>query len=128
MAMLVRCGPTRAGPREGRIVNYDLGLQGLALLVIPALAFGLLAQLILWRRTAHWLWLVGAVGWFVGGLFASEVLFGSETTEENIQPLIDGLAWDEALLGGIVVGVACVVVTWLLTRRQPGHHGGLVTR
>jgi hypothetical protein len=99
-------------------MNVDLGLQGLALLVIPALAFGLLAQLIFWRSATHWLWLIGAVAWFLGGLFTSEVLFGAETTEERLQPLINGLLWDEALLGGLLAGVAAVLVTWLLTRRR----------
>ena len=72
-------------------MNFDLGLQGLALLIIPALAFGLVAQLIVWRTATHWMWLIGTLAWFVGGLFASEVLYGAETTEENLQPLIDGL-------------------------------------
>ncbi len=97
-------------------MTYDLGLQGLALLIIPALAFGLLAQLIVWRSATHWMWLIGAVAWFIGGLFASEVLYGSEVTEENLQPLIDGLLWDEALIGGLVTGLAAVLVTWFVTR------------
>jgi hypothetical protein len=99
-------------------MNYDLGLQGLALLIVPALAFGLVAQLIVWRSATHWMWLIGAVAWFIGGLFASEVLYGSETTEENLQPLIDGLLWDEALLAGLVTGVVAVVITWFATRRH----------
>jgi hypothetical protein len=99
-------------------MNYDLGLQGLALLIIPAVAFGLIAQLIVWNRATHWMWLIGAVAWVLGGLFASEVLYGSEVTEENLQPLIDGLLWDEALIGGFVAGVAAVVVTWFATRRR----------
>ncbi len=98
-------------------MNFDLGLQGLALLVVPALAFGVIAQLILGSRTTRWLWLIAAVAWCVGGLFASEVLYGAETTEENLQPLIDGLLWDEALIGGALAGVVGVVVTWLVTQR-----------
>ena len=97
-------------------MNYDLGLQGLALLIIPAVLFGLVAQLIVWRSSTHWMWLIGAVAWFVGGLFASEVLYGAETTEANLQPLIDGLLWDEALIGGLVTGLIAVVVTWFATR------------
>ena len=64
------------------------------------------------------MWLVGAVAWFVGGLFASEVLYGAETTEENLQPLIDGLLWDEALIGGLVTGTIAVLVTWFAARRR----------
>ena len=100
-------------------MNYDLGLQGLALLIIPALAFGLVAQLIVWKSATHWMWLIGAVAWFIGGLFASEILFGAEATEENLQPLIDGLLWDEALIAGFVTGIVGVVVTWFATRRHP---------
>ena len=99
-------------------MNYDLGLQGLALLIIPALLFGLVAQLIVWRSATHWMWLIGAVAWFVGALFASEVLYGAETTEENLQPLIDGLLWDEALIGGLVTGTIAVLVTWFAARLQ----------
>jgi hypothetical protein len=39
-------------------------------------------------------------------------------TEDEIQPIIDGLAFDEALLGGIVVGLVVAGVTWLLTRHS----------
>jgi uncharacterized membrane protein YdbT with pleckstrin-like domain len=99
-------------------MEYDLGSQGLALLIVPALLFGLLAQLVVWRSATHWMWLIGTAAWFLGGLFASEVLYGSETTEENFQPLIDGLLWDEALLGGLVAGLIAVIVTWFATR----HH------
>jgi hypothetical protein len=99
-------------------VNVDLGLQGLALLVVPAVVFGLLAGAIFWRYATHWMGLIAACAWFVGGFVASEVVLGSETTEANYQPLIDGLLWDEALLGGLVVGVLAVAVTWLLTRSR----------
>ena len=99
-------------------MNFDLGVQGLALLIIPALSFGLVAQLIVWRNGTHWTWLIGAVAWFLGGLLASEVVFGAETTEENLQPIIDGLLWDEALLGGLVTGLVAVVVTWFATRNH----------
>jgi len=107
-------------------MNFDLGLQGLALLIVPALAFGLVAQLIAWNSATYWMWLIGAVAWFVGGLFASEVLYGSEVTEQNLQPLIDGLLWDEALIGGLVTGAVAVLVTWFATKghraeRMPAH-------
>jgi hypothetical protein len=106
-------------------VNIDLGLQGVALLVLPGLAFGLIAQLILWRSATHGLWLIGTVAWAVGALFMSEVVFGAETTEENLQPLIDGLLLDEALAGGLVAGIVAVLATWRLTR--PAHGGRLAT-
>ena len=97
-------------------MNLDLGLQGFALLLVPAAVFGVLAHLLLWRRTTRWIGLIAAAGWFVGGLVASEALFGTETSDENLQPWIDGLLFDEALIGGFLVGVATVIVTWLVTR------------
>ena len=97
-------------------MSFDLGLQGAALLVLPALAFGGIAQALLWRHTTHLLWLIASLAWIAGGLFASEALFGAETTEENLQPLIDGLLVDEALLGGLLAGIVAVAVTWLVTR------------
>jgi hypothetical protein len=98
-------------------VQFDLGLQGLAILVGVSLVFGLLAQVVLGRGTTRWMWLIGAVAWFVGGLIASEVVWGT-ATEEELQPIIDGLAFDESLLGGLIVGVPVVLVTWFVARRS----------
>ncbi len=96
-------------------MQFDLGLQGLGILVAVSLGFGVIAQVIV--RSARWMWLIGATGYFIGGLFASEVLFGTATAEE-LQPNFDGLSFDEALLGGLVLGVPVVLVTWYVTRRS----------
>jgi hypothetical protein len=102
-------------------VQFDLGLQGLGLLVVISLVFGVLAQLVAGRRAGtHWLWLIAATGWFIGGLFASEVVWGSATAEE-LQPIIDGLALDESLLGGLIVGVSVVIITLLVAGRSRLH-------
>jgi len=98
-------------------VDLDLGLEGLGLLIVISLAFGGIAQVIFWNSATHWMWLIGAVAWFIGGLLASEVVWGT-LTEEELQPIIDGLAFDESLLGGLVVGVPAVLVTWYMTRRS----------
>jgi hypothetical protein len=37
-------------------------------------------------------------------------------TVDEIQPIIDGLAFDEALLGGLLGGVVAFGAAWLLTR------------
>jgi hypothetical protein len=106
-------------------MQYDLGLTGLGILVISSLVFGVIAQ-VFGRATTPWLWLVGAVGWFVGGLYMSEVLFATATIDE-IQPIIDGLAFDESLLGGLIGGVLATVIGRFLTgsspfqRRAPSH-------
>lgn len=104
-------------------MQFDIGLQGLGILVAISLAFGVVAQLLLGRRTTRWLWLIAAAGWLVGGLIASEIVWGS-LTEDEIQPIIDGLAFDEALLGGVIGGVVAVVATWVVTRlRRPQRPG-----
>jgi hypothetical protein len=83
-------------------MQFDLGLEGLGYLIGMSLVFGVVAQVVAWKWATHWIWLVGAVAYFVGGLFFSEVLFGSATIDE-IQPIIDGLALDESMLGGLIV-------------------------
>src|SRR5512132_4157559 len=88
----------RAG-REVGAVQWDLGLQGLGLLISMSLGLGVITQLVAGRATTRWLWLIAAAGYFVGGLFVSEVLFGWATQEE-LQPNIDGLSFDEVLLLG----------------------------
>jgi hypothetical protein len=97
-------------------MQYDLGLGGLGLLILISLGFGVLAQLVAGRAGTAWMWLVGATAWFVGGLVASEIIWGRATAAE-LQPLIDGLLLDESLLGGFVLGVPSVLATWLLARR-----------
>ena len=101
-------------------MQVDLGLQGLGILVAVSLLFGVIAQVVFGRGTTRWMWLIGAVAWFVGGFIASEVVWGS-ATEQELQPVIDGLALDESLLGGLVVGVPIVLVTWFVARRNRQH-------
>lgn len=101
-------------------MTFDLGLQGLAILGALSLGFGVIAHLVGAKATTQWLWLIAAAGSFIGGLLVSEVMFAT-ATEDQIQPIIDGLAFDEALLGGLVVGVAVVLATWLVTRRGRTH-------
>ena len=84
-------------------MQLDIGFQGLGILIALSLVFGVIAQLILGRNTTRWMWLIGAAGYFIGGLFASEVIFAT-ATEDELQPIIDGLCFDEALLGGLIVG------------------------
>ena len=101
-------------------MNIDLGPQGLGILLAISLTFGAIAQAVLWKTATHWLWLIGATAWFIGGLIASEVVFGT-ATEDELQPIIDGLCFDEALLGGLLVGLPVVLVTWYLGRHRPMH-------
>jgi hypothetical protein len=104
-------------------VIYNLGLNGLATLVAMSAVFGLVVGAISWRAASHWIGPIGAVAFFLGGLFTSEVMFASATAAE-LQPNIDGLSFDEALLGGLILGLAATIVSWYVTRHRTGgqHH------
>lgn len=97
-------------------MDWDLGILGLSLLLGMSLGFGLIAQLVAGRQTTRWLWFIVAAVYFVSGLFISEVWFGW-ATEEELQPNIDGLSFDEVLLG-----VIPAIATVLLMRRRRGRH------
>lgn len=101
-------------------MTWDLGLWGLAYLLAMSLAFGLVAQLVAGRVTTKWLWLIATAGFFVVGLFISEVLFGW-ATEEDLQPNIDGLSRDEVLLLGLIPGIAAVLLARRWGLRRQGH-------
>ena len=101
-------------------MEWDLGLKGVATLLGMALAFGLLAQLIAGKGTTKWLWLIGSSVYFVSGLLISEAWFGW-ATEEDLQPNIDGLSFDETLLA-LVPAIAAVIITRRLTNHS-GHGG-----
>ena len=106
-------------------VQWDIGLQGLGVLAAYSLGLGLIAQLVMWRSTTHWLWPIAAGTFFIAGLLISEVWFGS-ATEEELQPNIDGLTRDEALLAFIPASVA-VWITWAFGRRHMRHRPGHAT-
>lgn len=108
-------------------MQWDLGLQGVAVLVAMSLGFGLIAQLWMGRSTTRWVGLIAAATYFVSGLFISEVWFGW-ATEEELQPNIDGLSFDEVLLIGLVPGIASVLVTRYVTRRRRGATEAGVSR
>jgi hypothetical protein len=100
-------------------MQWDLGLQGLGLLVVMSLGFGVIAQIAAGRLTTRWLWAIAGTTYLVAGLFISEVWFGW-ATGADLQPNIDGLSFDEVLLIGLVPGILGVFATWLLTRSR--HH------
>jgi hypothetical protein len=107
-------------------MQWDLGLQGVAVLVAMSLGFGVLAGLLVGRDLDHRLrW--AAVTWvacFAVGLFTSEVWFGW-ADEEELQPNYDGLSFDEVLLSGVVTTALVVLVARRVARRTEtgsGHH------
>jgi hypothetical protein len=97
-------------------MRWDLGLQGLGLLAVMALGFGLIAHLVA-RWVTRWMWAIASVGFFLAGLVVSEVWFGWATQAE-LQPNIDGLSFDEVLLFGMVASVLTVVAAWSLGRAR----------
>lgn len=100
-------------------MQWDLGLQGLAVLAVMSLGFGLFTQLLFFSRPMWWMGLLATAAFFIGGLFISEVWFGWATGAE-LQPNIDGLSFDEVLLG-YAIGVPIVLVARYLTRRRGLH-------
>ena len=101
-------------------MEWDLGLLGLTTLLGMAFGFGLLAQLFIGKATTRWLWLIASGVYFLSGLFISEAWFGW-ATQEDLQPNIDGLSFDETLLA-LVPGIAAVVIARRLSKR-PGRGG-----
>jgi hypothetical protein len=97
-------------------VQWDLGLQGLAVLAVMSLAFGAFTQVVFLGRGVWWVGLAAAALSFVAGLFISEVWFGWATAEE-LQPNIDGLSFDEVLIGYLIGGVIVLVVRYLTRDR-----------
>jgi uncharacterized membrane protein YeaQ/YmgE (transglycosylase-associated protein family) len=87
-----------------------LGIGGWALLIVGALAFGVVAQFIGETRTGFE-WLVDAIGFGIGALVASEFIVAWQTFE----PVWDGLAIVPALIGGLVLGIVVEVATRYLT-------------
>ncbi len=95
-------------------MQWDLGLQGIAVLIGLSLAFGIYTQLVFWNRASLWLGPIAGAVSFVVGIFISEALFGWATAEE-LQPNIDGLSFDEVVLA-YVVGAIIVLAARYLTR------------
>jgi hypothetical protein len=98
-------------------MEWDLGLQGLGLLLLMSLGFGVIAQVVMGKATTRWLGAIAAVTYFISGLFTSEVWFGW-ATGEDLQPNIDGLSFDEVMLVGLLTGIVSVVATWYVTRKS----------
>lgn len=102
-------------------MKWDLGAEGVGVLVGMSLAFGLVAQLLAGRKTTRWMWLVGAVTFFVTGLLISEWWFGWATAED-LQPNYGGLSFDETLLATVPSLAVVLLVRWRIRqhRRRPG--------
>ena len=87
-----------------------LGFMGWIALIVGALAFGVIAQLVGETRSGFE-WLGDAIGFGIGALVASEFIVAFRT----VGPVWDGLALVPALIGGLVLGVVVEVATRYLT-------------
>ena len=87
-----------------------LGLGGWIALIVGALVFGAVAQVLGETRTGFE-WLVDAVAAGIGALAASEFI----TSWRTVEPVWDGLAIVPALIGGLVVGIVVEIATRYLT-------------
>jgi len=96
---------------------FEIGLWGWALIVVGALAFGVIAQFVGETRTGYE-WLIDAIAAAIGAVVASEFVIGWRAFD----PVVDGLAIVPAVVGGLVVGLAVEVITRFLTGgRYLGH-------
>lgn len=93
-----------------------LGLGGWAVLIVGALVFGVVAQLVGQPR-AGFEWLGDAFAAGIGALVASEFIIGWQA----FAPVFDGLALAPALIGGLVAGIVVELATRYLTG---GSYGG----
>ncbi|MFC5176833.1 hypothetical protein [Nocardioides taihuensis] len=92
-------------------MQWDLGLQGLAVLGVISLGFGVVAGLLVGGGRARRLWatVITTVACFGVGMLTSEWVFGW-ATEEDLQPNVDGLSRDEVLLSSLLTTAAVVLV------------------
>jgi hypothetical protein len=111
-----------SGLARGWTMELDLGIGGAALLVLMALAFGVVAQIVAGPGTTRWMWSIGAGTFFVVGLLISEARFGW-ATEEDLQPNYDGLSFDETLLAIIPSAVVVYAVRRVIRRRRAAQEG-----
>ena len=108
-------------------MQWDLGLEGLAVLGAWSLGFGILAGLLVGDGRSRRLEAaaISTVACFGIGLITSEWLFGW-ATEEELQPNVDGLSRDEVLLSSLIVTALTVVVMRVVAHRgqRLTAHGG----
>lgn len=98
-------------------MQWDLAPEGLALLAVMSLIFGVATQVVFLGRGVWWVGLVGSAASFVVGLFISEVWFGW-ATEAELQPNIGGLSFDEVLIGFLSLGVLVLVARYVTRDRS----------
>lgn len=99
--------------------QWDLGIQGIALMAAIAVGFGAAAAVLAGGRASRRIGVgaAAAIACFVVGLWTSEVFFGW-ATEAELQPNVDGLSRDEVLLSSALTTLVVVLAAHLLGRRR----------
>jgi hypothetical protein len=106
-------------------MQWDLGFQGVALLGVMSVGFGVAAALLVGSDVGYRLYAaaITTASCFGIGLVTSELIFGW-ATEEELQPNIDGLSRDEVLLSSVLTTALVVLVMRRLAHRQVAvRHG-----
>jgi hypothetical protein len=104
-------------------MQWDLGLQGLAVLAAISVGFGVVAGLLVekgWARRLR-VAVIATVASFGVGVLTSEWLFGW-ATEADLQPSVDGLSRDEVLLSSLLTTVVVVLVMRYVAHGAEGTH------
>jgi hypothetical protein len=103
-------------------MEWDLGLWGLTLLVGMGAVFAVVIRLIERDEARPWMWLADAAIYVVAAILVSEAWFGW-ATEEDLQPNVDGVSFDEVLLLATMAAAGTsALVRWL--QHHAGHAGG----
>lgn len=99
-------------------MQWDLGFEGLAVLFVMALGFALVSATGAGPDLSHRIrtGIITAMACFLVGLLTSEVWFGW-ATEDDLQPNIDGLSFDEVLLSGLVTTAIAVAIARRIAHR-----------
>ena len=102
-------------------MQWDLGLQGLAVLAAMSLGFGVVAALLVGRGWVRRLWAaaITTVACFGVGLLTSEWLFGW-ATGDDLQPNVDGLSRDEVLFSSVLTTAVVVLLVRYVAHRASG--------
>lgn len=100
-------------------MTWNLGFQGLSLLFVMAFGFALVGAGAGGADLAHRLrtGIITGIACLLVGVFTSEVWFGW-ATEEELQPNIDGLSFDEVLISGIVTTALVVMIARRFDHRR----------
>ena len=107
-------------------MQWDVGLQGLAVMGVMSLGFGIVAALLVGNGWGNRIWAaaIAVVACFAVGLLTSEWVFGW-ATEEDLQPTVDGLSRDEVLLSSVLTTTLVVLaMRYALRRAQDAQPHG----